>query len=211
MKFDEVLKIIRDEPVFSSSLLQAGDRNLADIHRQLSRWVKTGKLIQLRRSLYMLADVYSKKTAHPFLLANRMRSASYVSLQSALSYYGLIPEYVPVVTSVTTGRPEKLETAAGNFIFRHIKKKLFSGYVSEPVADDQSVFIATPEKALLDLIYLTPGADDRAWLSELRLQHTEKLDLKKLSVLASVEGSAKLQRAVLLLSGVLSQEEYVEL
>lgn len=211
MKFDEVLEILGDEPVFSSSLLLAGTRDPQDLRRQLSRWVNTGKLIQLRRSLYILADIYRKKNAHPFLLANRMKDASYVSLQSALGYYGLIPEYVPVVTSVTTGRPEKLETAAGNFIFRHIKKRFFSGYVSERVVDGQSVFIASPEKALLDLIYLTPGADDKAWLSELRLQHTERLDEKRLNALATASGSEKLRRAVILLTDVLRQEEYVEL
>lgn len=211
VKFDELMEVLGGEPVFSSSLLLTGSRNAADVRRQLSRWTAAGKLIQLRRSLYMLADIYRKKTAHPFQLANCMKNASYVSLQSALAYYGLIPEYVPVTTSVTTGRPEKLETDVGVFLFRHIKKGFFSGYVSEPLSDGQSAFVALPEKALLDLIYLTAGADDAGYLSELRLQHTERLDLERLKDMAAASGSAKLMRAVRLLPGLFSQEEYTEL
>ncbi len=159
----------------------------------------------------MLAEIYRKKTAHPFLLANYMKDASYVSLQSALAYYGLIPEYVPVVTSVTTGRPEGFETAVGGFLFKHMKKEFFSGYISEKLADGQSAFIATPEKALLDLIYLTPRADNTAYLRELRIQHPERLDLQRLTQMAAASGSAKLMRAAASIPDVLQQEEYTEL
>ena len=57
-----------------------------------------------------------------------MKRASYVSLQSALAYYGLIPEYVPYVTSVTTGRPETISSSIGNYIFKHIKTAWFHSY-----------------------------------------------------------------------------------
>ncbi|MCU0857903.1 MAG: hypothetical protein MUC65_05815 [Pontiellaceae bacterium] len=211
MKFDELLKELGEEPVFRSSFLLTGGRNPADVHRQISRWVSSGKLIQLRRSFYMLADIYRKKTAHPFFLANQIKEASYVSLQSALSYYGLIPEYVPVITSVTTGRPERFETAIGGFLFKHVKKEFFSGYISEKLADGQSAFLATPEKALLDLIYLTPGADNADYLRELRIQHSERLDLERLAQMAAASGSGKLMRTAALLSEVLKQEEYIEL
>ena len=211
MKFDALLKELGDEPVFRSSLLLTGGRNPTDVHRQISRWVSAGKLIQLRRSLYMLADIYRKTTPHPFLLANQIKDASYVSLQSALAYYGLIPEYVPVVTSVTTGRPESFETAVGGFLFKHIKKDFFSGYSLEKLAEGQSAFIATPEKALLDLIYLTPRADNAVYLRELRIQHPERLDLDRLAQMAAASGSDKLMRAAALVSDVLQQEEYIEL
>ena len=113
-------------------------------------------------------------------MANRLKRASSVSLQSALEFHGLIPEYVPSVTSITTGRPEELVTSFGTFIYKHIKKELFSGYRIVDVGEGQSAFIATPEKALLDLLYLTPGSDNPDYLGELRLQNTGILNGKLL-------------------------------
>ena len=70
------------------------------------------------------------------------------------------------------------------------------------------VEITTPEKALLDLIYLTPRADSAVYLRELRIQHPERLDLQRLTQMALASGSDKLMRAVALVSNVLQQEEY---
>jgi len=211
MKFDELLSLVGDESVFSSSLLLAGKSGSESIRCQLSRWVKAGKIVQLRRSVYMLATPYRKKEPHPFLLANRVKSASYVSLQSALGYYGLIPEYVPVVTSVTTGRPEILNLPEGTFAFKHIKKVFFSGYTRLNLTGGDSVFIASPEKALLDLIYLTPGGDDLEYLRGLRIQNPDRLDMEQLRKEAESVGSAKLCRAVERVVCLLGQEEYIEL
>jgi len=209
MKFADLLEIIGEESVFSSSLLLAGRRDSNDVRRQLSRWVKDGKLVQLRRSFYMLPDLYRKKAAHPFLLATRMKAASYVSLQSALAYYGLIPEYVPVVTSVTTGRPETLNTPVGTFAFGHIKGGFFSGYSSLSLPNGQSAFVALPEKALLDLIYLTPDGDNPDYLRGLRLQNLDRLDMVRLKTFA--KGRAKLERAAEQIAGLFNEEEHVEL
>ena len=196
MKWDELLKIVGREPVFHSSILMASGADPADLGRQLSRWVKSGNLIQLRKSLYALSEQYQKTRPHPFLVANRLKRASYVSLQSALEYHGLIPEYVPSVTSVTTGRPEELVNPLGSFIFRHIKKALFYGYQIVNLGEDQSTFIATPEKALLDLLYLTPGSDNPNYLQELRLQNGQTLNIEILIKLAERSGSRKPLRAV---------------
>ena len=120
MKYSELLRIVGREAVFRSSLLAAAAPDPVDLGRQLSRWRKSGRLIQLRRGVYALSERYRKNDPHPFTAANLMQSASYVSLQSALEYHGLIPEYVPAVTSVTTGRPEQLDNPLGSFIYRHI-------------------------------------------------------------------------------------------
>jgi len=130
-----------------------------------------------------------------FISANRLGNASYVSLQSALAHYGLIPEYVPVVTSVTTGRPEHVDTELGSFLFKHIKTSFFNEYIQVEVAANQHVFIATPEKSLMDLIYLTPHADGFEHLMELRLQHPEHIDKERLLSMARDTGSPKLLRA----------------
>jgi predicted transcriptional regulator of viral defense system len=196
MKWEELLEIVGREPVFSSSLLKTGSVNPVDVGKQLSRWVNSGKLIQIRRGLYTLSERYSKIQPHPFNIANRIQRASYVSLQSALGYYGLIPEYVAAVTSVTTGRPRTFEIFLGDFIFRHIKKELFFGYKLIDVENNQSAFIASPEKSLLDLLYLTPDSDDSSYLRELRLQNLDRLNLKQLKLMACHMESRKLIRAV---------------
>lgn len=195
MKWDELLQIVGREPVFSSSLLTAGGVNLTDLGRQLSRWVKSRNLIQLRRGVYALSERYQKTLPHPFLIANRLKRASYVSLQSALGYHGLIPEYVPSVTSITTGRPENISNSFGAFIFKHIKKTIFFGYKAVNLGDGQAAFIALPEKALLDLVYLTPGADVPDYLRELRLQNTGALNAELLIEFVGRMSSKKLTRA----------------
>lgn len=195
MKFHDLLTTVRDEPVFDTGFLLAGTVDPDDVRRQLSRWQALGRIYQLRRGLYTLAPPFQKVQPHPFLVANRLVRGSYVSLQSALAYYGLIPEYVPITTSVTTCRPGGFQTQLGSYDFRHIKTSLFYGYRSIEVAPTQRAFVATPEKALLDLIYLQPGADSPAYLQELRLQNVEQLDWVAVEQLAQASESPKLLRA----------------
>ena len=206
MKWGKLLQIVGKEPVFHSSLLKTGPVDPVDLGRQLSRWVNSGKLIQIRRGLYALSEQYQKTTPHPFYVANRLKRGSYVSLQSVLEYHGLIPEYVPNVVSVTTGRPETLTTPIGTFIFKHFKKDLLYGYLSMDMGDRQTALIATPEKALLDLLYLTPGSDDLDYLRELRLQNTETLNLSRLKEFSQRTGSRKLLRTMGLLETLLEEE-----
>jgi len=194
MEFTRLIEIVGDEPVFETGLLLTGDVDPNDVRRQLSRWVKAERLYRLRRGLYALAPPFQKVKPHPFVIANRMVRGSYVSLQSALAHYGLIPEVVPVVTSVTTARPGRWETPLGTYEFRHIKIELFFGYRRVEVSPGQRAFMATPEKALLDLAYLHPGGDSPAYLRELRLQNLDRLDLDELQRLADRAGSPKLQR-----------------
>jgi len=196
MEFERLLEIVGDEPIFETSLLLAGDVDPANARRQLSRWTNAGRLYQLRRGLYALAPPFQKVKPHPFLIANRMVRASYVSLQAALAYYGLIPEYVPVVTSVTTARPGRWETPLGVYEFHHVKTGFLSGYRLTDLDGSQKAFVATPEKALLDLIYLQPGGDSPDYLRELRLQNLDRLDVEELRRQAERTGNPKLRRAV---------------
>jgi predicted transcriptional regulator of viral defense system len=208
MKFDELLTLVGDEPVFSSSLLDVVSISQRQARLQLVRWVNARKLIRLRRSLYVLNRPFRKIEPHPFLLANRIRKASYVSLQSALSHFGMIPEYVPVVVSVTTGRPEEVRTGLGAYAFRHVRKALFGGFLSVTVAPGQTAFLATPEKALLDLIYLTPGGDQPAYIKELRLQNRSALSRQALKETARLFSSPRIDRAIEgILSWMASEEE----
>ena len=175
MKFASLLATVGDEPTFETGFLLAGDVDPADLRRQLSRWVTSGYLVQLRRGLYALAPPYRKTEPHPFLVANRLVRGSYVSLQSALAHHGLIPEHVPVITSVTTGRPQHRENASGSFEYHHCPAERLTGYGVLRLGGGQEALVATAAKALADLIHLVPGADSRAYLSELRLTNLEKL------------------------------------
>jgi predicted transcriptional regulator of viral defense system len=150
----------------------------------------------LRRGLYALAPPYRKVEAHPFVVANRMVRPSYVSLQSALAFHGLIPESVPVTTSITTGRPGEFSTPLGAFVFRHIRTLLFQGFREVEMDDRQPAFVATPEKALLDLLYLEKGSDSEGFLAELRLEMDDGFDLEEFERLSRSFGSGKVTRAV---------------
>jgi predicted transcriptional regulator of viral defense system len=196
MEFTHLLDIVGDEPVFETGLLLAGAVDSKDVRRQLSRWTKAGHLCQLRRGLYTLAPPFQKVKPHPFVVANHMMCSSYVSLQSALGHYGLIPDVVPMTTSVTTGRPNQWQTPLGVYTFRHIKTELFSGYRLIDLGGNQQAFVAAPEKALLDLVHLQPGGDAPQYLQELRLQNLEALDLERLQHQAELASSPKLMRAV---------------
>jgi hypothetical protein len=195
MDFKRLVEIVGDEPAFETGLLLAGDVDPDDVRRQLSRWARAGRIFQLRRGVYALAPPFQKVKPHPFALANLMVRGSYVSCQSALAHYGLIPEYVPVVTSVAIARPARWETPLGQFEFRHIKPAMHFGYRQLELGQGQTAFVACPEKAVLDLIHLTAEGDSRAYLAELRLQFLDRLDPAELARLAERAGRPKLARA----------------
>ncbi len=195
MKYENLIEVVQDEPVFDTGLLLSGQVDPNDIRRQLTRWTKSGRLIQLRRGLYSLAPPYQKVKAHPFVIANRLVGGSYVSLQSALAHYDLIPEFVPTVVSVCSSRPRQWSTPLGSFLFRHVDKKHLRGYQILELGGGQNAVVALPEKALLDLIYLTPGGDSVEYIQSLRLQNLELLSRDKLKGFAQLFGKPKLSRA----------------
>jgi len=195
MDFERLLALIGDEPLFETGLLLAGKVSPAAIRLQLGRWVKSGRIIQLRRGLYAIAPPYQKIAPHPFHIANRLQRGSYISLQSALAFHGMIPEGVHQNLSVTSGRPGQFSTPLGNFVFRHIKPDLLRGYHLLDL-DGQQAWVASPVKALLDLVYLQAGADSQAYLDELRLQNLDQLDVDLLASYRQVFGSPKMNRAI---------------
>lgn len=195
MKWESLLTLIAGEPIFRSSLLLAGEASVGQVRLQLSRWVKAGRLVQLRRGVYTLAPAWRHVEPHPFLVANAMQRGSYVSLQSALAFYDLIPEHVPTVTSVGPGRPETLRNPLGTFGFAHLARGLYFGYSHLEVSPGQLAFVASPEKALLDLVHLTPGGESQAYLQELRLQNWNAINLEVLQEMAQRSTKPKLIRA----------------
>ena len=206
MKWPELLSLLGREPVFNASLLQAGEVNRRELSIQLSRWVRSGRLIQLRRGVYAIAKPYRQVEPHPFLVANALRKNSYVSLQSALAFHGLIPEYVPVCTSVTSGRSETLNTPLGTYVYKRAKPDYLFGFRQLEVTANQFAFVAMGEKALLDLVYLTPGAEAEAYVRELRLQHTDAMSGETLEEWADRMDKPKLRKAARVILRLIEEE-----
>jgi hypothetical protein len=122
----------------------------------VNRAMKAGELIRLRRGLYMLPDKYRRQPCHPFALAQALVPGSYVSLETALSFHKWIPEAVYTTASIVPGRKAKEinHDQLGLFTFNPLA--LHTGYFLELVnrvqLDDQPVLIASPIRALLDLV-----------------------------------------------------------
>jgi predicted transcriptional regulator of viral defense system len=201
MYFQQVVTQLTNLPLFESGLLYAGADSPQQVQRQLVDWARVGKLVQLRRGLYTLAQPYQAEQPHSYLIANQLVHGSYVSLQIALSHYDLIPEHVAVVTSVTTGRPGMWQNPYGHFSYQHVQPALFFG------------FQYRQEKALLDLIYLTPGGESGPYIQALRLQNLDQLDIKRLTTYVDRADKPKLKRALPHILQVVEAEltEYVSL
>jgi len=203
MKFSTLLEIVEDEPVFETGFLVAGHPPEPGLPAQLSRWCASGKLLRLRRGLFALAPPWRKVIPHPFLVANRLVPGSYVSGLSALAFANAIPEFVPEVTSCGPGRPHVRETPLGRFSFRYLKTALRLGYRQVELGGDQQAFVATPEKAFLDLVHLQPRGDDPVWIDGLRL-NIEARGPETRQGMAAAAASPKLVRAAACVSRLAS-------
>lgn len=213
MHFQQAATQLANLPLFESELLYAGADDPRQVQRQLSDWVRSGKVVQLRRGLYTLAKPYQTEVPHSYVIANRLTRGSYVSLHIALSHYDLIPEHVAVVTSVTTSRPGLWQNQYGRFSYQHIQPALFFGFHYRQVTDTQWAYMATPEKALLDLIYLTPDGDRADYIQALRLQNLDQLNIERLTAYVQQANKPKLKRALRHILQAVDEEltEYVPL
>jgi hypothetical protein len=122
----------------------------------------------------------------------------------------MIPEHVPVTTSVTTSRPAHWETPLGIFDFRRIQVNLFYGYRLAQLGGKQQAFVASPEKALLDLVYLESGGETVDYLVELRLQNLTRLNWELLERFAITFEKPKLLRAIKVIHELAMQEAEFE-
>lgn len=179
MNWAEFLKTIGKLPVINTENLLAGVFDPAGIEVQISRWNKAGKIIQLKRGMYLLAEPYRKIEVYDPYIAAILKKPSYISMEKALEYHNLIPEAVTVYTSITTKRKGRFVSKAGIFDYSHIKKSLFWGYTSVTV-NKQTAFIASCEKAILDYFYVKKLNISLDYLYELRLQNIEKINIEKL-------------------------------
>lgn len=200
MKWEEFLAKFGDVGVVDSKEVSFLFPSKEVMQVQFSRWVRVGRLIKVRRGLYLIPEMFRKRPIFWGYLAQRIVSPSYVSLEKALEFYGIIPERVSEITSLTTRRPVRYEVEGRAYSYRHISVRLFWGYeVFEQ--DGQKGFIALPEKALLDLFYFSHVDKKRAFdfFEEMRFDNLQILNKERLLHFASMWGEKQLYLAEALL------------
>ncbi len=199
MKYEELLNTFADRPFFETAdLLTMFPEKEAQVLPRLSRWVAAGKLVRLRRGKYVLPTQFRTRVPHPFHISNFLYSPSYISLQTALEYYQLIPEHTPLIQAVTTRDTRHWDTPLGIFHYHSLKTDRFSGYESIQlgIQSQETALIASPEKALVDICLLNSGEWDVTRWSSLRLQNTERLDPDVLLDYSRIIPSQKLVRGM---------------
>ncbi len=197
MKFQDLQRIIKTA-YFSSSDLRL--RKFSIYPYQFSFWMKSNKIGRIKRGIYYFTE--RKDEIELEEVAHLIYNPSYVSLESALSYYGFIPEKVFTITSVSTKTSRKFKNDFGKFSYRKIKKELFFGYNAVETKNGKYL-LAEPEKAVIDYFYLNLGKinnpDD---IKELRFNCYElkdSINLEKITKYASVFNIKKLSNAIDLL------------
>ncbi|MEP6795506.1 MAG: hypothetical protein ABJB16_14345 [Saprospiraceae bacterium] len=157
MEFREAIQAYAEQPITKHILLNL----LKDYKRpydKINELVKQGVLVVVKRGIYITGQNQHTAIPEPFLLANHLLGPSYVSLDSALSYWGLIPERVYETSSMTIHTSKIYKTPVGVFSYIHTPLPYYSfGIKQLELTKKQSVLIATPEKALCDKIITTSG------------------------------------------------------
>ncbi len=169
-----------------------------------SRWLKRGYLVRLRQGLYTFPE-YNSKPDMAVYFAGRIYSPSYVSLHSALASYGLIPEAVVQITSVTSLKTARFKNDFGEYSYQSVRDDLMFGYEPRALADGRTAAYATREKALLDLLYLYPFYNTADELENLRLDRValrDETDRDRLEAFAARFRSRAMERRVRLLRKV---------
>lgn len=178
MQYLELRQRLKDFLVFSLDDIKKIN---PDFHRQrLNEWQKKGYIKKIIREYYIFADLEINE-AVLFVIANRIFEPSYVSLEMALSYYGLIPEGVYDITSVNSRKTYAFETKLAKFSYCKTKSELMFGYQLIPIRN-HTFKIAEIEKAVLDYFYFNPKLKNEGEFEEWRFNREnflEKANLEK--------------------------------
>ncbi|PJA11736.1 MAG: hypothetical protein COX65_09810 [Elusimicrobia bacterium CG_4_10_14_0_2_um_filter_56_8] len=205
MKFGEFKSKFRDLPLLPTRVVFGKARG-ADLN-QLARWCKQGLLLQLRRGLYILGNDERKIEPSRLYLAGQLYQPSYVSLEYALGRYGLIPERVVDVTSVSTKKTARFTNDFGTFIYQTVKPSAFRGFISGKDEAGLPYFIAEPEKAVADFVYLNlgkiaAGAAEKTLLESFRFQNLGSLKKGKITAYFGLYDNAKMREIGAVLRGL---------
>jgi len=165
MKFIKFKDKFKDFLIFSLKDILKQDPKF--YRTRLNEWQKKGYLQKIIKKYYIFSDLEINEQVL-FLIANKIYSHSYISLESALSYYGLIPESVYGITSVTSKHTYTFQTELGEFSYKKIKPEYMFGYNLFPYKN-HNIKIANPEKTILDYLYINPEIKNKNDFFELRI------------------------------------------
>ena len=200
MKYAEFREKTKAYPFFRSNMFNHITDNVTLLRRQVSEWIKKGYVIQLKRGFYTLCEQDREVSLSSYYLANSLYSPSYISLETALSIYGFIPEQVNAITSVSSKKTQYFENTLGRFYYHHIKTNLYGGFIAKKDEYGNNFFIATPERAIVDFLYLkTRGMDNidaDVFDASFRFQNLETLNKSKLTTMAKQFGQIKLIKLI---------------
>lgn len=168
-----------DGQPITQSILKDLLRDYLRPHNKVRELEKKNILIPVKRGLYIIGPSLSNRRPSVYVLANHIYGPSYVSLEAALSYWGLIPEQVTTIASMTTGSSKIFRTTVGLFEYMHQRLPYYSfGIRMVESAADQTILIASPEKALCDIIATKSGLLLRS-VSQTRDFLTEDLRIER--------------------------------
>ncbi len=150
----------------------------------VKRAIASGEVIHIRRGLYCLAPQYRKRKVNLYSLAQRINGPSYISLESALSWYGWIPEAVYTLTSVSLNRSRDFDTPLAFFSYTRVPQKVFYTSVQRITDDDDNSFLmATPLKALADYVYV----NKKDWAGAKPVTESMRIDREELGSITDGE------------------------
>jgi len=139
--------------IFDYQTLTDALKDLSSPRDKITDLLRQGIIVRVKKGLYVYGDRYRRHPYSKELLANLVYGPSYISLDYALAYYGIIPERVEALTSVTISRSRRFSTPVGLFIYRQIPARAYeAGMVRVEAENSQAFLIASPEKALADKI-----------------------------------------------------------
>jgi len=155
----EALRKAVDQEVFDYQTLLTVLSGYARPRDKITEMLRRQEIVRVKKGLYLFGEHHRHKPYSRELLANLIYGPSYLSLDYALSYYGLIPERVEVLTSIAQGRARRFETPVGLFTYRCVSMSGFQGGVQRLELEGGGGFLmATPEKALAEKVRAERGA-----------------------------------------------------
>ena len=211
MNYMEFKNKVQNLPVIVSKDLVVSRGREQSLLNQLYRWQRKGLIIKLKKGMYLLNKNDRKVDPSRVFLACQIYSPSYISLEYALSFYGLIPERVADITCVTTRKTMRFKNELGNFIYQHIKPLAFRGFVAMKDDAGFTFFIAEAEKAVVDLFYLNLSSINlgkpELFTEYFRFQNTEELKSERIIQLAAAFRNTKLTRLANLFCEFIEEEK----
>lgn len=193
MNFIQFRRQMRAE-VFDYPLLANYLKDLKKPRSKVSALIDEGKIVRVKKGLYIFGNDWQKAPLSLEMIANLLYGPSCISFEYALSRYGLISERSTVITSLAIGDTKTFHTPIGTFEYRAIDREKFKvGIEYRDLGIEGGYFIASREKALVDLIYRTPGIRTLEQLryyifEEMRIDETmfRQFDFNKLNTISNI-------------------------